>query len=110
MVNFNFYIYVFNTDTYLSNKTKTFLKEYYKDNPFVEQLAQYAVNGKCLKICKIENLPPKLRNPDPVLIASFRSREPYSYLHYSYYQVSIIIMIVVNTSSMLTCIVFAKGF
>ena len=55
----------------------------------------YAAKAQCIDQCKKKNLPRKLRNPDPLVLQKFRTRVPYSYLHYTYYQVRISLIIVV---------------
>lgn len=71
-----------------SSKDKETTEKYAGDDPFVRQFLVYAARGKCVRECKARNLPPKLRNPDPLVIKDFRKRIPYSYLHFAYYQVS----------------------
>ena len=75
-------------DLQLSSKDKETIENYAGDDPFIRQFIVYAARGRCVRECKARHLPPKLRNPDPVVINAFRNRTPYSYLHYAYYQVS----------------------
>ena len=72
----------------LTNQTKKTLEGYFKEDPLIQQFAEYAAKGKCMRDCKAKNLPSQLRSPDPVIIDEFRRYVPYSFLHFSYYQVN----------------------
>lgn len=80
-------------DLQLSAKDKETIEKYTGDDPLISQFVVYAARGRCVRDCKARNLPPKLRNPDPNLIKDFRKRIPYSYLHFAYYQVSVITVV-----------------
>ena len=47
----------------------------------------YLLQAQCVKTCIHQKLP-HMSIPDPVTLDKFRKRIPYSYLQYSYYQVS----------------------
>ena len=42
-----------------------------------------------MRECKAKRLSPKQRYPDPDVLNRFKRREPYSFLHFSYYQVRV---------------------
>lgn len=70
-----------------SDSRKKVMENHFEIDSLVEQFVSYGIKGKCMKDCKSRSLPPKLRLPDPVLMKDFERCLPYSYLHYSYYQV-----------------------
>lgn len=86
-----FVIIVAKSALHLGTKDKETVGNYSGDDPLISQFLEYAARGRCVRECKARNLPPKLRNPDPNVIQEFRKRFPYSYLHFAYYQVSMVI-------------------
>ena len=53
----------------------------------IRQLIKYASKAKCVRECKAKRLTPKQQYPDPETLNRFKQREPYSFLHFAYYQV-----------------------
>ena len=74
-------------DLDLSEKNRKIMDDYVKEDIINEALVHFSAKGKCLRECKSKSLPPQLRQPDILLLETFKKRLPYSYLHYSYYQV-----------------------
>ena len=73
----------------LSDKDKETVRKYAggtEDHLFLQFLT-YAAKARCVRECKAEALTPKQRYPDPEVLVRFKNRDPYSYLHFSYYQV-----------------------
>lgn len=58
------------------------------DNSLILQFLTYAARARCVRECKAKSLSLNRRYPDPVILLGFRTRLPYSYLHYAYYQVN----------------------
>ena len=71
----------------LTKQEHDVVDKYTSEDPFVEQFLVYASRVKCVRECKAQSLPAKMQNPDPEILQLFRDRVPYSYLHFSYYQV-----------------------
>lgn len=71
----------------LSEKDLETITKYAGDDPVVKQFIIYASRAKCVRECKARRLSPTQRYPDTVILNRFKLREPYSFLHYAYYQV-----------------------
>lgn len=78
---------LFSAHPELSEKDIETIDKYAGDDPVLKQLIIYASRAKCVRECKIKKLSPTLRYPDPEILNRFKRREPYSFLHYAYYQV-----------------------
>jgi len=77
----------FSIEPDVSEKNRKTLDDFVKEDTIYEALVHYSAKGKCLRECKSKFLPPQLRQPDILLLKAFKKRVPYSYLHFSYYQV-----------------------
>lgn len=71
----------------LSEKDIETIDKYAGNDPVIKQLIIYAARAKCVRECKAKKLSPTLQYPDPEILDRFKQREPYSFLHYAYYQV-----------------------
>ncbi len=70
-----------------SSKNQKTLEDFASEDIINQALVYYSAKGKCLRECKSKSLPPQLRQPEYELLEKFKKRLPYSYLHFSYYQV-----------------------
>lgn len=57
-----------------------------EDDQVTLQFLTYAARARCVRECKAANLTPNKRYPNPSILKRFRRREPYSFLHFAYYQ------------------------
>ncbi|CAI8055374.1 Cartilage-associated protein [Geodia barretti] len=72
----------------LSDKDKETMKKYAggtEDHLFLQFLT-YAAKARCVRECKAEALTPNQRYPDPEILVRLKNRDPYSFLHFAYYQ------------------------
>ena len=51
------------------------------------QFLTYASRARCVRECKAKSLSATQRYPSPEILNRFKQRDPYSFLHFSYYQV-----------------------
>ncbi len=77
------------SDLGLSTKEQEVVERYAATYPVVQQFLVYAARSQCVRVCKTEKLPPRMRSPGGEVLRVFRHRDPYSYLHFSYYQVCV---------------------
>ena len=75
------------TEIDLTKQEQTLVDKISSTDPLFQQFLVYSAHAKCIKECKVEHLPPALRQPDPFVLKRFQRREPYAFLHYAYYQV-----------------------
>ena len=64
------------------------VRKYAGDDPVILQFLSYASRARCVRECKAKNMTARQRYPSAEVLNKFKRREPYSFLHFSYYQVN----------------------